>query len=289
MLLFFVKKMSRTTGRSRVFTPAPVQFRNQARVVIADLESPWRADLVGALQEHESTIRVTDNGTEVCRTLEEVTHPPRIIVIGQSLRGIGGLEALYQADRMLAFEKKERPSWPTRTVSLITDVRSDAELLDLYRRRGVTHFIYREDPLEKTIGALLANLRPASRAMVRIDATAGINGKALYGAIYDLSVSGARLVIDGVSDEMTPSVGRTFPLQLSFRHNKLRCKAEVRGLTTKNASQGKRLILGVQFVGLDAASVDMVECMIRDASEEFEMANSESVITSSITGADPLD
>lgn len=279
--------MSRHTPRPRVTTPP--QPRNHARVVVADLESPWRAALVAALQEQEPIIRTTDNGTEVCRTLEEVAHPPKIIVLGQSLRGIGGLEALYQAERTLAFEKKERPTWPTRTVSLITDVRSDAELLDLYRRRGVTHFIYRDEPLEKTTNALLANLRPASRAMVRIDATAGINGKALYGAIYDLSVSGARLVIDGVSDTMMPAVGSTFPLQLMFRHNKLRFKAEVCGLTTKNGSQGKRLVLGVQFVGLDAASVDMVECMIRDASEEFEMANSDSVITATIPGNGPLD
>lgn len=263
-------------SRTRSTTLSRVGF--QARVVVADVDSPWRAALVSALQDQEPAVRVTDNGNEVCRTLEEVANPPKIIVLGQYLRGIGGLEALYQAERTLAFEKKERPTWPTRTVSLITEVRSDAELLDLYRRRGVTHFIYRDDPLEKTTAALLANLKPASRTMVRIDAQATIHGKSLLGAIYDLSVGGARLVLESVTSGPSPSVGNTIALQLMFRRHKLRCKAEVRALATKNGSQGQKLVLGLQFLALDPESVDMVERMIRDAAEEFEMANSDSVL-----------
>lgn len=250
----------------------------QARIVIADVDSPWRAELVAGLEAVEPAVRITDNGNEVCRALEEVAHPPRIIIVGQQLRGIGGLEALHQADRTLAFEKKERPQWPTRTVSLITDVRSDAELLDLYRRRGATHFIYRDDSLEKTVNALLANLRPAARALVRMDATVTIAGKSLSGAVYDLSVTGAQLVLASFSGAAMPAVGSVMPLQLQFHDNKLKCKAEVRGLTAKNASQGQRLVLGLQFLALSAKDVDMVETMIRDAAEEFDMANSDSVL-----------
>jgi hypothetical protein len=214
----------------------------------------------------------------VCRSLEEAANPPKIIVLGQKLTGIGGLDALFHAERLLAFEKKERPVWPIRTVSLITEVRADGELLEFYRRRGATHFIYRDDPIEKTVSAVLANLRDASRAMVRVDAVATINGKNLEGAIYDLSVTGAQLVLESAPVANVPAVGSIVALQLMFRHNKLRCKAEVRGLTSKNGSQGKRLVLGLQFVALDGASIQLVETIIRDASEEFEMANSDSVV-----------
>src|SRR6266850_1275380 len=101
---------------SRNRTPTMSRAVPQARIVVADAESPWRATVVGALAEVEPAIRVTENGNEVCRALEEVANPPKIIVLGQALKGIGGLEALHQAERTLAFEKKERPTWPTRTV-----------------------------------------------------------------------------------------------------------------------------------------------------------------------------
>jgi hypothetical protein len=249
-----------------------------AKIVVADLESPWREALISAIETAEPLIRVTDLGNELCRALEEVANPPKIIIIGPSLRGMGGLEALYQAERTLLFEKKERPTWPTRTVSLITDVRSDAELLDLYRRRGVTHFIYRDDPIEKTVSALLANLKPASRAMVRIDAVTTIEGKNLSGAVYDLSQTGAQLVVEATGLRTIPSVGTTLPLQLMFNRSKLKCKAEIRGLTTKNGSQGQHLFLGLQFATLDDDQCGCVERMIREAAEEYEMANSDSVI-----------
>ena len=230
------------------------------------------------LRKAEPLIRVTEVGSELCRALEEVANPPKIIVIGRTLRGIGGLEALYQAERTLLFEKKERPTWPTRTVSLITEVRSDAELLDLYRRRGVTHFIYEDDPIEKTVTALLANLRPAARSMVRIDAVMTLEGKALSGAVYDLSQTGAQFVVEATGLRTIPSVGTTLPLQLVFNRSKLKCKAEIRGLTRKNSSQGQLLFLGLQFASLDSDQCDLVERMIREASEEFEMVNSDSVL-----------
>lgn len=249
-----------------------------AKIIVAELENAWRDKLVEGLEKVEPLIRVTDLGSELCRALEEVANPPKIIVVGQSLRGMGGLEALYQAERTLLFEKKERPTWPTRTVSLVTDVRSDAELLDLYRRRGATHFIYRDDPIEKTISALLANLKPAARAMVRIDAVTVLEGKNLNGAVYDLSQTGAQLVVEASGLRTMPSVGSTIPVQLMFNRSKLKCKAEIRGLTKKNSSQGQHLFLGLQFVTLDDDQVDTVDRMIRDAAEEFEMANSDSVI-----------
>ena len=249
-----------------------------AKIVVADLESPWRDALVSALESVEPLIRVTDLGNELCRALEETANPPKIIVVGPSLRGMGGLEALYQAERTLVFEKKERPTWPTRTVALITEVRSDAELLDLYRRRGVTHFIYRDDPMEKTVSALMASLKPASRTMVRIDAVTTIEGKNLAGAVYDLSETGAQLVVESSALRTIPAVGTTLPLQLMFNRSKLKCKAEIRGLTTKNGSHGQHLFLGLQFAPLDSEQCGCVERMIREASEEFEMANSDSVI-----------
>ena len=242
-----------------------------ARIVVADLQSPWRTALLTALEAVERAVRVTEEGHELRRALEEVADPPRIIVVGPMLSGIGGLDAMYQAARTLVLEKKIRPDWPVRTVSLITEVRSDAELLDVFRRRGATHFVYRDDPIERTVAALLANLKPASRALVRIDATTIFDGKALTGAVYDLSRTGAQLVLE--SDEMPrmPLVGSPVSLKIAFRRTKLDCEAEVRGLTTINGSQGKRLVLGLQFVSLEDAASDQLERMIREAAEEFEM------------------
>ena len=198
--------------------------------------------------------------------------PPRIIVIGQGLQGIGGLEALYQAERTLHLERKLRPSWPIRTVSLVTDVRSDAELLDIFRRRGATHFIYREDPIARTVAALLANLKPAIRAMVRVEARATVDGRVTPGGVYDLSRTGAQLVLSSEQVPLVPTVGSQLKVEMSFRDAGLSCTAEVRGLSLKNGSQGKRVVLGLQFKGLDDSSIDLLERMIREASEEFEMA-----------------
>jgi hypothetical protein len=243
-----------------------------ARIVVADQDSPWRHALLNALEAVEPAVRVTEVGHELRRALEEVGEPPRIIVIGQMLRGIGGLEALYQAERTLALEKKVRPSWPMRTVSLVTEVRSDAELLDIFRRRGATHFIYREDPIERTVAALLANLKPASRSLVRIDALVTVEGRVTPGAIYDLSRSGAQLVLASEDVPVVPLVGSILALQMSFRVIQLECFAEVRGLTMKNGSQGKRLVLGLEFRQMPDVMCDQLENMIRDAAEEFEMA-----------------
>ena len=216
-------------------------------------------------------MRVTEVGHELRRALEETAVPPRIIVVGPNLIGIGGLEALYQAERTLLLEKKVRPTWPVRTVSLITEVRSDAELLDLLRRRGATHFIYRDDPIDRTVAALLANLKPSSRALVRIDVTAHFEAQAVPGAVYDISRTGAQLVLESEELPRMPLVGSSVALQLSFRRTRLDCAAEVRGLTTKNGSQGKRLVLGLQFKSLDDSASDLLERMIREAAEEFEM------------------
>lgn len=217
-------------------------------------------------------MRVTEVGHELRRALEEVADPPRIIVIGQMLRGIGGLEAMYQAERTLALEKKIRPTWPIRTVSLVTEVRSDAEMLDIFRRRGATHFIYREDPIERTVSALLANLRPASRALVRIDAVATVDQKIITGAVYDLSPTGAQLVLASDDVPTVPMVGSPLTVQLSFRSSRLEALATVRGLATKNGSQGRRLVLGLEFAALADNASHLLEQMIREASEEFEMA-----------------
>lgn len=217
-------------------------------------------------------MRVTEVGHELRRALEEVADPPRIIVVGQMLRGIGGLEAMYQAERTLALEKKIRPTWPIRTVSLVTEVRSDAEMLDIFRRRGATHFIYREDPIERTVSALLANLRPASRALVRIDAVATVDQKIITGAVYDLSPTGAQLVLACDDVPTVPMVGSPLSVQLSFRNSRLEAFATVRGLATKNGSQGRRLVLGLEFAALSDSAGHQLEQLIREASEEFEMA-----------------
>jgi hypothetical protein len=254
-------------GRSRRPTLA-----RKARIIVADTHSPWRTELIEALEREERAIRISEYGHEVRRALEEVVDPPKIIVIGSTLKGIGGIEALYQADRTLILENKKRPAWPTRSVSLITEVRSDAEFLDLLRRRGVTQFLYRDDPVERTAAAILANLKPTARALVRIDAVAHLDEIPISGAVYDISRTGAQLVL--ASDEVPrpPMVGSEVDLELTFRTRHLACKAVVRRLLTKNGSQGIRLVLGLQFAFIDSVSSDVLDRIIGEAAEEFELA-----------------
>ena len=225
-----------------------------------------------ALEQEEQLIRLTEYGQEARRALEEVVDPPKIIVLGGILKGIGGLEALFQADRSLTLEGKKRPAWPTRSVSLITEVRSDAEMLDLFRRRGVTQFIYRDDPIDRTAAAILANLRPMARALVRIDAIARIDDHTVPGAVYDISPSGAKLVLADEDVPHAPMVGSDVDLELMFRNRRLSCKAVIRRLLTRNGSQGMRLVLGLQFTFVDSLASDSLDRIIAEAAEEFELA-----------------
>lgn len=244
----------------------------KARIIIADAPSPWRSELIEVLEREERAIRISEYGHEVRRALEEVVDPPKIIVVGSTLKGIGGIEALYQADRTLVLENKKRPAWPTRSVSLITEVRSDAELLDLLRRRGVTQFLYRDDPIERTAAAILANLKPTARALVRIDAVAHLDETPIAGAVYDISRTGAQLVLANEEVARPPMVGSEVDLELTFRARRLACKAVVRRLLTKNGSQGIRLVLGLQFAFIDSLSSDVLDRIIGEAAEEFELA-----------------
>jgi hypothetical protein len=244
-----------------------------ARIIVCDSPSPWRTALVQRLEAANSAIRVSDNGQELRRSLEEVVDPPKLIVIGSPLQAIGGLEALFLADRNLFLEKKPRPSYPARTVSLITDVRSDAELLDVLRRRGVTQFIYREDPIDRTASTLLASLAPKLRSVVRMDALITIAQKKVQGAVYDLSPTGAQLVFPASEVAQIPAVGTMLEVEMVFRSQMLHCRAEVRRLTVRDGSAGKRLVLGVQMAALDESLNQTLERMIVDASEEYEMAH----------------
>jgi hypothetical protein len=242
------------------------------RIIVADLPSGWRTELVAAIERVERAIRVTESGQELRRALEESRDPPRIVVIGSQLKGLGAFDALYQADRTLMLERKIRPAWPTRSVVLITDVRSDAELLDLFRRRGVNQFVYREDPVERTAAALLSNLEPSSRALVRLDALIVHQEEVMPGAVYDISRSGAQIVLATDEASRPPAVGSRVRIELIFRNRKVTCAAEVRRLSAKSASQGARLILGVQFreVGDDVGY--LIDRLITEATEEFEIA-----------------
>ena len=69
-----------------------------------------------------------------------------------------------------------------------------------------------------------------------------------------------------------PMVGSEVELELQFRARQMACKAVVRRLLTKNGSQGIRLVLGLQFAFIDSVSSDVLDRMIGEAAEEFELA-----------------
>src|SRR5262245_17707452 len=112
-------------------------------VLVVDSDDAWRSDLVQALEAEGVHARCTDNGDKIEPALLGEDGKLSAIVLGRAPHGIGPIEALYRAGTTRSPDK-----WDVTGVFLVTDVRSDLELLELLRRRGVKHFLYGTDPLE---------------------------------------------------------------------------------------------------------------------------------------------
>ena len=79
------------------------------------------------------------------------------------------------------------------------------------------------------------------------------------------------------SDEIpvVPLVGSHFTLRMSFRSTHLDCACEVRGLTTKNGSQGPRTVLGLQFRPYKSVILrPEIRCDYNGSSRPFEAEHS---------------
>ena len=114
------------------------------KLLIAEHPGTLRDDLVARVELDEIPVVVTDSSAELQRALTG-EDPPRLVLVGDELKDGSGVDALYLASRLNKKRFNERASL---IICRITDIRADAEMLELLRRRGVAHFIYRSDPSE---------------------------------------------------------------------------------------------------------------------------------------------
>lgn len=243
-------------------------------VLLADFANPWRAAVSNFLEREHCGLRVTDSGEELLAALTDMSELPKLIIVGQALTGMGGLEALYQSSRLPA--KREAVVWPQRAVMLISDSRSDIELLDLLRARGVTGFLYRDDPLEKTMLKIKQNLkgdrRPAERHVIRLDAKVKIGEKAYEGAMFDLSLTGAQVICSPRDLVEAPSIGDWIDLDFGYGDVRVACRGEVCRLSRHKSIFGSGILLGIEFENLDDRRRESLAQALKSAIEEIEEA-----------------
>jgi len=242
-------------------------------VLLADCANPWRAEVSNLLEREQCSLRVTDSGEELLAALTDVGDLPKIIIIGQALTGMGGLEALYQAGRLA---KRDAVVLPQRVVMLISDARADIELLDLFRARGVTSFLYRDDPLEKTLGKIKKNLkgerRPGERHVIRLDATVKVGDRSCDGAMYDLSLTGAQVICSPRAMLEIPAIGDWIELQFGFGDAQVACRGEVCRLSRHKSIFGSGILLGIEFEALDEQRRESLAQALKGAIEEIQEA-----------------
>jgi DNA-binding response OmpR family regulator len=218
--------------------------RSPPHVLIADHEGPFRLELKEALETDGGQVTVTDDGDVL---LDALTAGEAYdgIVIGSELKGTAGLEVLYQASRA----KPPR----ARLLFLICEARSDSELLELLRRRGIKEFIDRADGATKAHTSLQAHLYRASRVeprlLVETDVTIEVAGASISARTADLNKNGAKVVLPARKAVDAIQVGATIALRLGG----LAVPGIIRRSQLHKRLMGNEVHLGIQFVDVDEA------------------------------------
>jgi hypothetical protein len=240
-------------------------------VLLADAPSAWRSAVAEGLRAAGRSILVVDDGANVLSALTDAAHRPAVVIVGQELRGLSGVDALFLA------REAQTSLEPRGRVFLVTDVHHDVQFLELLRARGVHDFLHRDEPAGQAVERVLSDLGPdrrlGERDSVRLDAVVLFKNKEIRGSLYDLSLTGAQLVIPANALEPSQvSIGTVLHLRFGFRDEQLEGSAEVRRLSMQNSLFGDGLVFGVRFTALDEAQRAKLERVLAGASEELEMA-----------------
>jgi hypothetical protein len=238
------------------------------KVLVADVDVEWRSALLEQLETHHlprEAIAITEHGIDVQRALLDLESPPTVLVTAHHLRGMGGLEAIYQARLLRTGRPLPERSKPT--LCLIAEVRSDIELLDLLRKRGVRVFVQREDPLEDTVQVILnahfGDMRGAPRYPVKIPVEIDIEGKRALGVIENISDGGCLLAVRDKKVTSGCTVGNQVGLRFEVEECKVACLAEIRQLTARRKLLGDLVLIGVLFDVADFDSKKTIETIVR--------------------------
>ncbi len=229
-----------------------------SEVLIADAESDWRAALATALQAEGIRVRLTADGAALEKALAQ---PPAtgVVLIGQGLTAPAGLEVLHRAATAKAGRpraKKGEP--PGLAIFLLAESRTDAELLELLRRRGATHFFYREDPLEQLLGQLTQwvyrDRRAADRRQIKVPGRLALGSSQLPCTTEDLSRGGSLVCVPARRLAEPPGIGARVAVELESPEGAFRIQAEVRRVLPRPGFFGDKLVLGLQFLDVDEAT-----------------------------------
>ena len=238
------------------------------KVLVADVDIEWRSALLEQLETHHlppDAVATTEHGIDVQQALLDQEGPPTVLVAAHHLKGMGGLEAIYQANRLRAGRATPVRSKPT--LCLIAEVRSDVELLDLFRKRGVRLFVQREDPLEDTAQLLLnahfGDMRRAPRYPVNIPVEIDIEGKSVPGIIENLSDGGCLLAVRDKKVTGGCTVGNQVGLRFEAQECRVACLAEIRQLAARRKLLGSVVLIGVRFDAADFDGRKAIETIVR--------------------------
>src|SRR5947209_998299 len=107
-------------------------------VLVFDRPSPWREQLLRGLETDDIGVTLGLSAKDLVSVLAQPPGTLRAVVAGELDGELSVIDALYEA----SMARTEPLPGPV-PVFLITDVRKDAEILTVLRRRGVSQFLDR--------------------------------------------------------------------------------------------------------------------------------------------------
>ncbi len=238
-------------------------------VRLAMARSPLRDALEKALTTEGCRVAYLESGLELVEVLSG-TRACALVIIGEGVAHPSGMDAIY-----LAARARREGGAPRPRVVLVTEVRMDFELLEVWRSRGVDGFLYRDDALDKTLAELNAWLYEPSglhlRYTLHIEAEVRRQRapKPLTAAVIDLSAGGAQLVVPTEAAEPPLAIGERLELRLTSREPRaeLGVEAEIRNVVAGNETLGRKLLVGVRFTAMsDGAWMQLGRLLHSDSS-----------------------
>lgn len=232
-------------------------------ILLAERTSPWRDRIAEGLRADGQELEVTQNGSTALAALHR-TPGVDIAVIGIELDEISGIDVVFLAS--------SKGGCTARRVLFICPVRSDLELMELIRKRGVAGFLYPNEPEGTVVDRILAVRHSEARATVRvpcqIETSLRWRTQTRAAVIVNLSTGGAQIELSAKDAPDCPSADERFELSFFWGGATLSCKAEVRRITErKRIFGGRQLVLGVQFHEISPSRerlVEIVEGLMKD-------------------------
>jgi hypothetical protein len=215
-------------------------------VFIIDHEGPLRTALVGLLTGMGVPTRESGSAKELREALI-AEDPPRVLLVGDELQDGGGLDTVLET-----FAVKPAGDAPRSPILCrLTDVRADVELLDLLRRRGFKHFIYRDDPHESSAATLRGIFEGSNAAgascELGVPGVITIESFALQCVVAGISESGCSIALTKDGMPRVPPIGEVLDVAFDAHDLSILASGRVDSLTGGVGHNADKLFLGLSF------------------------------------------